>query len=128
MMAAGAIVWPKPTKMPHMAVTSMAAEVVSSDPSSARTDCTLRITTNTAVSHSTESAYGVPSAPPMAPKMLMKPKVRRPASLPRRSRSSPMSRPSDRPSTQRTMICKYGHCDCGNPFGKLTSTINFPFS
>jgi hypothetical protein len=106
MMAAGAMVWPRPTSTPHSAVTSMAAEVVSSVPWWLRTDCTFKMTSNTAVSHSTEMAYGVPSAPPSVPIMLMKPKVRRPASLPRRSRSSPISKPSDKPSTQRTMICR----------------------
>ena len=56
MMAAGAMVWPRPTSTPHMAVTSMAADVVSSVPWLVRTDCTFKMMSRMAVSHSTEMA------------------------------------------------------------------------
>lgn len=104
--AAGEMVWPWPQSTPARQVTSMAAEVVSSAPCPARSVCTLSSTASTPTSARHSSATGMPSRPPSAPSMQMKPKVRSPASLPRRSRSSPISRPSARLSASRTRISR----------------------
>ena len=53
--AAGAMVWPRPHRMPAMPVTSIAVEVVSSVPWPARSDEMLRISTSRPVSASVAS-------------------------------------------------------------------------
>ena len=89
-------------------MTRSAADVVISAPSPVRMVSMLSTTVRMPSRPRASSAYGSPRRPPAAPSSAAKPKVRRPASLRRRSRSIPTKSPIASASARRASVGAYG--------------------